>query len=207
MAAKKTDAEILIFMNNDIEIINSEWLYEMVTHAVRSDVGAVGAKLYYPNETIQHAGVMTGFGSPKDPVAGHLFHTLPSNHPGYFGRALMVQGLSGVTAALMAMRKNVFIEIGGFDEKNLPVAFNDVDLCLRICERGYRVIWTPYAEAYHHESATRGNDLEKEKIGRFRGEIGYMRQKWGYQLDHDPYYNPNLDLESGDFSLAFPPRI
>lgn len=207
MAAKKTDAEILVFMNNDIEIISPGWLREMAAHAVRPDVGAVGAKLYYPNETIQHGGVMLGFGSPKDPVAGHLFHTLPRNHPGYFGRAVMAQALSGVTAALMVMRKSVFEEIGGFDEKNLPVAFNDVDICLRIAKHSYRIVWTPYAEAYHHESATRGNDLEKDKIARFRGEIGYMRGKWGKQLDCDPYYNPNLDLEHGNFTLAFPPRI
>ncbi len=207
MAAGKTDAEILIFMNNDIEIISPGWLREMAAQAVRQDVGAVGAKLYYPNDTVQHGGVMTGFGAAKDPVAGHLFHALRRSDPGYFGRLVMVQALSGVTAALMAMRKNVFDEIGGFDEKNLSVAFNDVDLCLRIREHGYRIIWTPYAEAYHHESATRGSDLDKNKIERFKREVGYMREKWGKVLDNDPYYNPNLELEHGDFTLAFPPRI
>jgi len=207
MAAQKTIAEILVFMNNDIEIISPGWLGEMAAQALREDIGAVGAKLYYPNDTIQHAGVMTGFGAKIDPVAGHLFHTLPRKHPGYFGRLTMVQSLSAVTAALLVMRKAVFEEIGGFDETHLTVAFNDVDLCLRIAEKGYRILWTPYAEAYHHESATRGSDLARDKIERFKKEIAYMRKRWGKTLDKDPYYNPNLDMEWGNFTLAFPPRV
>lgn len=205
-AVDNITSPLIGFINNDIEAIHAGWLKEMVSHALRDDIGAVGAKLYYPNNTLQHGGVVTGTGAVESAVATHLFHGLTKESPGYFGRALLTQSLSGVTAACLIMRKEVFNEVKGFEEKHLKVAFNDVDLCLKIREKGYRIIWTPYAELYHHESATRGYEDTPEKFARFQKEVAYMRQRWGEILDNDPYYNPNLDLLRGDFSLAFPSR-
>ncbi len=206
-AVKKSHGELLAFVNNDIEVITPEWLNEMVSHALRPEIGAVGAKLYYPDHTIQHAGVFTGFGEAVEPVAGHAFHSLPRNGCGYRGRAIITQQLSGVTAACLVVRKNIFDEIGGFNEKDLSVAFNDVDLCLRITEKGYKNLFTPYAELYHYESATRGKDDTSEKKTRFRNEVSYMRQRWKGKLDTDPYFNPNLQQVCGNFLVRFPPKI
>ncbi len=206
VAVNAADSPLIAFINNDIEAIHSDWLREMVSHAIRPEIGAVGAKLYYPNNTIQHGGVVTGTGAPESAVATHLFHGLTKEDPGYFGRAQLVQSLAAVTAACLVMRKNVFLEAGGFEEKHLTVAFNDVDLCLKVREKGYRILWTPYAELYHHESATRGYEDTPEKFIRFKKEVAYMRQRWGDTLDNDPYYNPNLGLLRGDFTLAFPSR-
>lgn len=205
-AVSATQSPLIGFINNDIEVIHADWLREMVSHAIRKEIGAVGAKLYYPNNTVQHGGVVTGTGAPSSAVATHLFHGLTKQDPGYFGRALLTQSLSGVTAACLIMRKEVFHEVGGFEEKHLTVAFNDVDLCLKIRERNYRIIWTPYAELTHHESATRGYEDTPEKFARFQKEVAYMRHRWGEVLDNDLYYNPNLGLLRGDFSLAFPSR-
>ncbi len=140
-------------------------------------------------------------------VAGHGHKRFSGNDPGYFFRTKLVQNLSAVTAACLVLRREVFEEVGGFDEKNLSVAFNDVDLCLRIRERGYRNLWTPYAELYHLESASRGPEESLEKQARFRNEVLYMKSRWGQALLHDPYYNPNLTLDREDFSLAFPPGV
>src|SRR5207302_3273705 len=138
-------------------------------HALRPAVGAVGAKLYYPDDRIQHAGVIVG----SCGVAGHANLRRPRSDVGYFGRALLLHNLSCITAACLVMPKAVYVEVGGLDEKNLAVAFNDVDLCLRIRERGYLIVWTPYAELYHHESATRGSDLAPEQSERFAAEVEY----------------------------------
>jgi O-antigen biosynthesis protein len=202
-AAAHATGSLLCLMNNDIEVIHPNWLAEMVSRAVQPGVGAVGALLYYPDDRIQHAGTILGIGG----VAGHAHLGLARGSEGYFGRASLVQDLSAVTAACVVIPAAVFEQVGGFDEQNLPVAFNDVDLCLRIRELGYRIVWTPYAELYHHESASRGSDTNLNRIVRFRVEVNYMRKRWGPVLDHDPYYSPNLRLDRGDFSPAFPPRV
>ncbi|MDM8560780.1 glycosyltransferase family 2 protein [Candidatus Parabeggiatoa sp. HSG14] len=195
--------EIIGLINNDLEVISSEWLGEMVSHALRPKIGAVGAKLYYANDTIQHAGVIVGLGG----MAGHNFKYLARETPGYHWKPFLIQNYSAVTAACLIMRRQVFEEVGGLNEKHLKVAFNDVDLCLRIREKGYRIVWTPYAELYHLESASRGTDNTLKKYLRLRHELNFMQSKWGDTLLNDPYYNPNLTIEYEDFALAYPPRI
>lgn len=193
--------ELIGLINNDIEVIGPDWLREMAAHAVRPDVGAVGAMLYYPDDSIQHAGVVTGLWG----IAGHLYVGKPRGYIGQMGRAVLVQEMSAVTAACLVMRKSVFEQVGGLDER-LHVAFNDVDLCLRVRQAGYRNIWTPYAELYHHESASRGYEDTPEKVERFQREVDFMRSRWGDRLLNDPAYNPNLSLTDDSFGLAFPPR-
>ncbi|MEZ8147322.1 glycosyltransferase family 2 protein [Enterovibrio norvegicus] len=195
-AAKQANGEVLLLLNNDVEAINGDWLREMVSHAIRSDIGCVGAKLYYPNGTLQHAGVITGLGG----VAGHSHKHFPGDHPGYFKRLQITQNLSAVTAACLAVRKCVFDEVGGLNEQDLTVAFNDVDFCLKVREAGYRNLWTPYAELIHHESVSRGADDNPEKIARFQSEIGYMQTTWGETLLDDPHYSRWLTLDREDFS-------
>ncbi len=189
--------EILGLVNNDIEPIHGDWLEEMVRQACRPEIGCVGAKLYYPNDTIQHGGVILGLGG----VAGHSHKHFSIHHPGYFYRLHLAQNLSAVTAACLLVRKRIFEDVGGLDEENLTIAFNDVDFCLKVREAGYRNLWTPYAELYHHESVSRGSDDNPEKRARADAEIAYMRSRWGKVLDHDPAYNPNLTLAHEDFSL------
>lgn len=193
-----SNGSILALINNDIEVISPEWLTEMVRHAIRAEIGCVGAKLYYSNDTIQHAGVILGIGG----VAGHSHKYFPRSHDGYFGRLRLTQNLSAVTAAALLVRKNVYQEVNGLDEVNLPVAFNDVDFCLRVMHAGYRNIWTPYAELYHHESVSRGIDDTPEKQKRFAREVEYMKMKWGKLLKADPCYNPNLSYRDEDFSIG-----
>ena len=211
-AVEQTKGDIIGLINNDIEAMNGAdeercWLTEMVSHVVRPEVGAVGAKLYYPNGTVQHGGVLTGLGGgAHHAVAGHLFVGLTKNDAGYFARGIVTQQLSAVTAACMLMRREVFEEVGGLDVENLPVAFNDVDLCLKIRKAGYKIIWTPFAELIHHESISRGKEDTPEKKARALKEILFMRNKWGDFLLNDPFYNPNLNYIRGDFALAFPPR-
>ena len=202
-AVIQAKGEIIAFLNNDLEVINDEWLDEMVSHVMHSEVGAVGAKLYYPDDTIQHAGVIVGLGG----VAGHSHKHSPRDNPGFCGRLLLTQNLSAVTAACMLVRKEVFEAVGGFDEQNLSVAFNDIDLCLRIQEQGFNNVWTPYAEMYHYESASRGYEDTPEKQERFNNEVAYMKQRWGESLLIDPAYNLNLTLDREDFSFAWPPRV
>ena len=200
-AAKQARGEILVFMNNDIEVITPEWLDEMASHAPRPEIGAVGAKLWDPNGTNPHAGPGPG-GGP----AAHAHLGKPKGDHGYFSRANLLQSLSGVTAACLAVRRGVFEQVGGFDTK-LAVAFNDVDLCLKIDAAGYRNLYTPYAELYHHESATRGYEDTPEKMKRFQKEADLLRNRWMAKLMHDPYYNPNLTLSGEPFTLAWPPRV
>ncbi len=195
--------EFIALLNNDLEVINDDWLSEMMSYAQHPEVGAVGAKLYYPNDTIQHAGVIVGLGG----VAGHSHKHFPRDNPGFCGRLLLTQNLSAVTAACLVVRTAIFKQVGGFDEVNLSVAFNDVDLCLRIQEAGYWNVWTPYAEMYHYESATRGYEDTPEKQARFTGEVNYMKKRWGTSLLEDPAYNLNLALDREDFSFSFPPRV
>ncbi|MGR9052553.1 MAG: glycosyltransferase [Gammaproteobacteria bacterium] len=201
-AAALANGEVIALLNNDLEVINDDWLAEMVALAVRDETGAVGAKLLYPNDTLQHCGVIVGLGG----VAGHSHKHFPKDHPGFCGRLLLTQNLSAVTAACLVVKKSVFDAVGGFDEEHLTVAFNDVDLCLRIREQGYWNVWTPYAQMYHYESASRGYEDTPEKQARFSKEIEYMKTRWGDSLLQDPAYNPNLTLDREDFSLAWPPR-
>lgn len=196
--AKHARGEVLGLINNDIEVISPDWLTEMVSHVARPEVGCVGAKLYYSNDTIQHAGVILGIGG----VAGHSHKNMDRTHSGYFSRLLLPQALSAVTAACLLVRKSIFEEVGGLDEDNLRIAFNDVDFCLKVRSAGYRNVWTPYAELYHHESVSRGAEDSPEKIERFNREVAFMKAKWGDQLSCDPYYSVNLSKKREDFSLA-----
>jgi glycosyltransferase involved in cell wall biosynthesis len=201
-AAKQARGDILVFLNNDTEIEDASWLTEMVSHAARAEVGAVGARLWWPDGTLQHGGVVLGLGG----VAGHAFPHIPRGHPGYFNRAMLQQNSSAVTGACMAVRKSVFEELKGFDEVNLGVTFNDIDFCLRLTQRGYRVVWTPYANLIHHESASRGHQRTREEQEEFERAVDYMQTTWGAELMHDPFYNPNLSLNPPGFEIAFPPR-
>jgi GT2 family glycosyltransferase/2-polyprenyl-3-methyl-5-hydroxy-6-metoxy-1,4-benzoquinol methylase len=198
-AVSKIKNEYIVFLNNDTKVITGEWLSAMLEHAQRREVGAVGAKLLYPDGRIQHAGVILGLGLGKHRVAGHMHRGLPDNLPGYFARPHIIQNLSAVTAACMMTKRSVFEEVGGFDEVNLPVAFNDVDYCLKLRQKGYLIVYTPYATLYHHEGFSRGRDDVNRP--RFLREIEYMRKKWGTILDNDPYYNPNLTKEREDLSI------
>ena len=184
-------------LNNDVEIITEHWIEEMLMFAQRKDVGAVGAKLYYPDNTIQHAGVIIGLGG----VAGHSHKYYNREDPGYMARASISQNLSACTAACLLIRKDVFEQVDGLDE-GFAVAFNDIDLCMKIRNAGYLIVFTPYAEFYHYESKSRGFEDSPEKIARFNSEIKRFTNKWGEELEQgDPYYNPNLTLEREDFSL------
>jgi GT2 family glycosyltransferase len=200
-AARQARGQCLLFMNNDVEVITPDWLTEMVSHAVRPEIGAVGAKLWYPDDTIQHAGLVLVAG-----LAGHAHLGRKRGDHGYFSRASLTQALSAVTAACLCVRKSVFDEVGGFDE-TLAVAFNDVDLCLKIQAAGYRNLYTPFAELYHHESASRGYEDTPEKMARFQKEADILRARWMPVLMNDPYYNPNLTLSGDPFGIAWPPRV
>ena len=202
-AIKQAKGEYVLLINNDIEVISPEWLTEMLTLAIQPGVGAVGARLLYPNDTLQHAGVIMGLGG----VAGHSHKHLHKTEPGYFYRVQLIQTLSAVTAACLLIKKSIYNQVNGLDEENLAVAFNDVDFCLRVREAGYRNVWTPYAELYHHESATRGYEDTPEKKLRFKNEVLYMKKRWGDELMNDPAYSPNLTLDYEDFSYAWPPRV
>jgi GT2 family glycosyltransferase len=196
LAAQAAKGDILAFVNDDVEVIAPDWLTEMVAWAAHNEIGCVGAKLYYPDDTIQHAGVILGIGG----VAGHSHKHYPRNHSGYFGRLKVPQTLSAVTGACLVVRKEVFFEVEGFDE-SLCVAFNDVDFCLKVRAAGYRNVWTPFAELYHHESLTRGYNDTPEKRERYWTEARFMRQKWGEVLERDPFYSPHLTREREDFSI------
>lgn len=186
-----------ILLNNDVEIISADWIQEMLMFAQRKDIGAVGAKLYYPDDTIQHAGVGLGIMG----VAAHYHRGFPRNHPGYMGRLIYAHNVSAVTAACAMIPRQVWQQVGGLDE-SFAVAFNDVDLCMRIRQAGYLIVWTPYAELYHYESKSRGLEDTPEKRKRFLGEVTRFQTRWEDELKAgDPYYNPNLSLNKEDFSL------
>jgi len=205
-AASHARGDYLVLLNNDTEIISGEWLSAMLEHTQREGIGAAGAKLLYPNNTLQHAGIIAGLGRIREmegnpSVAGHAHRHLPASLCGYFGRACSVTNVSGVTAACLMIPRDIFNEIGGFDE-NLAVAFNDVDLCMKILDRGYRIVYTPYAQLYHHEYVSRGYADSPEKRARFYGEVRYIRKKWGSIIDRgDPYYSPNLTPIYEDYSI------
>ncbi len=195
--AKEAKGEYLLLLNNDTEIITPEWIEELLGYCQREDVGAVGARLYYHDDTIQHAGVILGFGG----IAGHAGNGLYRYDPGYMARPWTPQDMSIVTAACMMVDRKVFDEAGGLDER-LKVAFNDVDFCLKIRKLGYLVVYNPYVELYHYESKSRGMEDTPEKAQRFAGEIDVIKDKWESELKKgDPYYNPNLSLKRADYSL------
>ncbi|GAB2555858.1 hypothetical protein GCM10027065_28200 [Rhodanobacter koreensis] len=200
-ALHECQGDLICLLNNDIEVITPDWLEELASHAIRPHVGAVGAMLYYPNDTIQHAGVMTGVHG----VAAHPYCGMPRGHSGQMARAKLTQTMSAVTAACLMVRRGVYQQAGGLDT-SLPVAFNDIDFCLRLRQLGYANVWTPFAELYHHESASRGHEDTAEKRARFMSEVEFMKRRWGNQLECDPAYNPNLTLAGEPFTLAFPPR-
>ena len=202
LGVEHTDAPLIGLLNNDLEVIHGDWLREMVSHAIRPEIGCVGAKLYYPDDRIQHAGVILGIGG----VAAHAWQTHPRGAAGQAHRNYLQQNLSAVTAACLLIRRETFLRVGGLNADQLKVAFNDVDFCLKVRAAGLRNLWTPYAELYHHESASRGKEDTLEKRDRFRSEVEYMRAAWGDLLDNDPAYNPNLTLTINDFTLALPPR-
>jgi GT2 family glycosyltransferase len=201
-AVRHARGDVLCLLNNDIEVITGRWLEEMVSHALRAEIGAVGAMLYYPNLTVQHAGAVLGLGG----VANHAFLNHAHGTEGYMNRARLAQNYSAVTGACLVIRRTVFEQVGGFNETDLPVAFNDIDFCLRVGAAGYRNLWTPFAELFHHESASRGKEDTPEKQARFEREVAYMRGTWGPVLDHDPAYNLNLALNVEGWDLAWPPR-
>lgn len=200
-AAEKAQGDVLLFLNDDIEVIEPNWLSEIITQLALPDRGVVGARLLYPDKRIQHAGVVLGFGG----VAGHGHLGLNANAEGYFGRLIVASEVSGLTGACMAINRQLFEEIGGFSAKHLARTFNDVDLCLKARERGKINIYTPLATLIHHESASLGGDLKLHQYKRLQREVGYMLEHWGL-MQQDPYYNVNLSLEGETYALSFPPR-
>lgn len=192
--------EYLLLLNNDIEVISPDWLREMLALAQRDRAGCIGAKLYYPDGRIQHAGVLIGMGG----CAGHLFSLFEGDHPGYFGRLKHAQNYTASTGACLLISRKIFEQVGGLNEVDLAVAFNDIDLCLKVAEAGYQNAWTPYAELIHHESLSRGYDDTPEKQARARKESDYMLNRWKTDTFRDPAYNPNLTLDRADFSFAEP---
>ena len=189
--------DYLLFLNNDVKVIDPDWLSEMLGVCQRQEVGAVGAKLIYPDNTIQHAGCVVGMGG----IAGHMFVNMPAERTGYLHKASLLQDMSCVTAACMMMKKNVFLEAGGFTEE-LAVAFNDVDLCLKVRSHGHLIVYDPYVKLYHYESKSRGAEDSEEKVRRFQSEIEYIRSHWIDILKNgDPYYNKNLSLSKWNYSL------
>lgn len=196
-AAKEAKGEYLLFLNNDVEILKPDWMEEMLQNCQQEDVAVVGAKLYYPDDTIQHAGVVLGLGG----IAGHIMCRASREDPGYFGRMISVQEISAVTAACMMVKKSDFDAVGGLDE-TFQVAFNDIDLCMKFRAAGKKIIFTPYAELYHYESKSRGLEDTPEKQFRFDKEVKRFQEKWAQQLEMgDPYYSPNLSVTEGDCSL------
>jgi len=195
-AAREATGTVLAFVNNDIEVTHDDWLDAMVALALRPESGCVGAKLLYPDGRLQHAGVVIGLGG----VAGHAYRFAPADAPGYLGQLRATHEVSAVTAACLVIRRSVFDAVGGFDEE-LAVAFNDVDLCLKVRAAGYRNLWTPSATLIHHESVSRGRDLTPTKAKRFAEEYATMQRRWGAALLGDPYYSPHLTYDREDFSL------
>jgi len=196
-AAKYAQGEVLGLVNNDIEVIEPNWLSSMVWHVMRDDIGCVGAKLLYADGKIQHAGVVMGYGGG----AGHAHKYFPGDHPGYLNRLSATQNFSAVTAACLLVMKADFEAVGGLNETELKIAFNDVDFCLRIIALGRRNLYCAEAVLYHHESISRGLEDTVEKRERFDSEVVYLQTQWGNYIQHDPAYNPNLTLRYENFSI------
>jgi O-antigen biosynthesis protein len=203
LAIEAAKGDYICLMNDNIEVISEGWLNEMLSHAYRPEIGAVGAMLYFPNDTIHHAGIVLGQGC----IAQHLYVGHPRGTRGYKNRAALTQNLSAVTAACMVVKTAIYKEVGGMDEKNLPIEYNDVDFCLKIEEHGYRNLWTPFAEFYHHENATRGYRDTIEKNEQHKLASDYMHSRWGSRIENDPAYNANLTLNNSWPYPAQMPRI
>jgi GT2 family glycosyltransferase len=200
-AAREARGDVFLLLNNDTEVKNVDWMERLLEHALRPEVGAVGAKLFYPDGSVQHAGVIVGLHG----FAHHAFRFLPSDAPGYCHRAAITQDLSAVTAACLMMRREVYEEVGGLDER-FPVAYNDIDLCLRLRAKGYSIIWTPHAQMVHHESKTRGEEDTRQKKERFAEEGRIFMGRWWREIQAgDPFYNPNLSLDDDGFELRVAP--
>jgi GT2 family glycosyltransferase len=188
-AVRQANGEYLLFLNDDTEVRSPEWMTAMLELCQLPGVGAVGAKLLFPSGRVQHAGVVLGLGG----VAGHAYYQFSAKARGYFDALHSIRNFSAVTAACMMVRRSVFEQVGGFDEA-FPLNFNDVDFCLRVRRAGYRIVWTPFAELYHYESATRVPQVKVE-------EMHLIHERWGALLLNDPFYSPNLTLQKGDYSL------
>jgi len=196
-AVKHCDGEVIGLINNDIEVIEPQWLDYMVGHVLREDIGCVGAKLLYPNDTIQHAGVAMGYGGG----AGHAHKYFRKTEFGYLSRLAATNEFSAVTAACLLVTREDYDAVGGLNEQDLTVAFNDVDFCLKVLELGRRNLYCAEAVLYHHESVSRGLDIEPEKKARFEKELDYLQTNWAHYIENDPCYNPNLTLTAENFSL------
>jgi GT2 family glycosyltransferase len=202
-AAALARGSIIGLINNDIDVIDADWLAEMVALAAKPEYGAVGAKLLYPDRRLQHAGVVLGLGG----TAGHLYWGAKAAECGYLGRLELPSNVLAVTAACLVVRKALFDEVGGLNAVDLPVGFSDIDFCFKLAARGYLNVWSPYALLYHHESPTRGFDhISPEKAARAEREWAYMQKTWGEIFPYDPFYNANLSLDNLDCELATPPR-
>ncbi len=198
LAVKQVQGEFLLFLNNDTEVITADWLEGMLGYAQLEEVGAVGVKLLYHDNTIQHAGVVTGIGG----IAGHVMKNFPVSHHGYFSNLEMITNYSAVTAACLMVSRKKFNSVKGYEEY-LQVAFNDVDFCLKLRKQGLFNIYLPFVELYHHESKSRGYEDSPEKRERFEEEIIFMRQSWGQSLDNDPFYSPWLTVAREDMSFRY----
>ena len=201
-AAAEARGAVLLLLNNDVDVIHPEWLAELVGHAVRPEVGAVGARLLFADGRVQHAGVALGVSG----VAGHSDLLAPRAATGYGGRLALTHEVAAVTGACLAIRREVYAAVGGMDGAHLAVAYNDVDLCLRVRAAGLRVLWTPFAELFHLESASRPSDLAAAQRDRYRREIDHMHRRWGTALQADPFYGPNFSLRDGHAFLEAPRR-
>lgn len=205
-AVRESAGSLVCLLNNDTEVITGEWLTELVAEVSQDGVGAAGAKLLYEDGAVQHAGVILGVGAERG-VAGHGLLGVEGNAGGYFNYGLLAREVSAATAACLVIRREAFEAASGLNEPTLRVAFNDVDLCLKIREAGYRIVWSPYALLYHYESKSRGSEDTPEKQLRFQREVSYMLEKWDTILQQDPYYNPNLALNAETYSLSRAPRV
>jgi len=203
IGAQGAKGDLLAFLNNDVEVIAPDWLSWMVAEIASNEVGVVGARLWYPNNTLQHGGIVLGLGG----IAGHPFRGITKKEKPRDGLSDEVRTVSAVTAACMLTRRSVFESLGGFNELDLPVAYNDVDYCLRVQQQGHRIVYVPEAELYHHESATRRADYVGENIQRYKKECEYMHQKWVDLISKDPFFSPNLSLSGREINLAAPPRV
>lgn len=197
-AVQRARSDFLCFVNNDVEMVDSDWLALMMLQATRPEIGAVGARLLYPDGTIQHAGVFVGIGG----AAGHAHRLQPAEDPGYFNRTRLPQRVSAVTAACLVVAREKFLSVGGFDEKDFPIAFNDVDLCLKLNARGWASFYEPRATLIHHESKSRGSDHDKANRARFAAELCALKSKWRTEGARDPYHHPHLSRISERFLLA-----
>jgi GT2 family glycosyltransferase len=197
-AARAAAGSYLCLLNNDTEVVEPDWLTEMIRYAVRPDVGAVGAKLLYGDGSIQHAGVIVGIGE----AAGHAHRFAPANQPGYFRQPHVAQFVSAVTAACLVVEKGKFEAVGGLDEKDLAIAYNDVDLCLKLEAAGWRNVYVPHAVLLHHESKSRGSDVSPEHVDRYMRELRIFQERWGTKTYDDPLHNPNLDRYSETFVIG-----